>query len=412
MSILIKQVKVVYPTHKLNGKHVDILIDQNKIMAIDGQLNVSADRIIDASEMLLFPSLVDAHCSIGEPGFEFKEDLRSAANAAKNGGFGTLLMLPDTNPCIDNRGQLEYIFNRSNNLGIEIIPFGTISKQLKGEELSEMFDLNDGGAIAFTDGKHAIKDVNLMKRALEYTLPFKGIVCSFPFDDRLNPGSMVHESKNNIKLGIKSAPSLSETLMVSRDLSLQNYCGGQLHFSAISAKESVQLIAEAKNKGQNVSCAVPLVNLLYTDERLEDFDSNFKTLPHLREIEDKNALIEGLKNGTIDMIVADHTPENIENKDLEFDHASFGMIMLETALSMINEQLSHILGWETIIDKFSISPRNRFGLKQPDLELGHEFNFALFDPNASWVYDSSERRSKSANSPLHNSTLLGKVVLV
>lgn len=410
MSTLIKQVKIVFPGHDLNGKQMDILVENNRIKSIESNLNVSAENTIDASGMMLFPSLVDAQCSIGEPGLEFKEDLRSAAAAAKRGGFGVLLMLPNTNPTIDSRGQLEYLTKRSADLDVKIIPYATISKKTKGEELSEMFDLHDGGAVAFTDGKHAIEDVNLMKRALEYTLPFGGVVCSFPYDDRVNPGAMVHESKNNIKLGIKAAPALAETLMVNRDLYLQRYTGGEMHFSSISAKGSVELIAEAKQNGQKVTCAVPLLNLIYTDENLNEFDSNFKTMPPLREKEDQKALIEGVKNGIIDMIISDHTPENIENKDLEFDHASFGQTMLETALSLVNEHLANQLSWETIIEKFAIAPRKRFNLPMPELEVGKKNDFILFNPSETWVYDKANRSSKSTNSAVLNHTLKGKVV--
>ncbi len=411
MSILIKSANITYPGHSLNGSTLDVLVENGKILKIASSIENSGNfKEISADGLMLFPALVDAQCAIGEPGFEYKEDLRSAAEAAKNGGFSVLMMLPNTNPVLDNRGQLEYLKQKTASLGIDIKPFANISKGGKGVDLSEMYDLHDGGAVAFSDGKHSIDDVNLMKRALEYTQSFGGIVCNFPFDDRINPGAMVHESKQNIKLGIKSSPAIAEELMVNRDLYLQRYAGGNLHLSTISTAGSAEMIYEAKARGQQVSCSVALANLLYTDETLEGFDTNYKTMPVLREESDRLALIDGLKNGVIDMIVSDHTPENIENKDVEFDHASYGMTMIETALSLINEHLIADLSWDVVIQRMAIAPRKRFNIALPDLSEGSAFEFTLFDPNHVWTYNKASKASKSANTPVYNKELKGKVV--
>lgn len=411
MSTLIKNANVIYPGHALHGNTIDVLVENGIITKIASNIeNTGNSKEIEAENLMLFPALVDAQCAIGEPGFEYKEDLRSAAEAAKNGGFSVLMMLPNTNPVLDTRGQLEYLKQKTASLGVDIKPYANISKGGHGKDLSEMYDMHDGGAVAFSDGKHAIDDVNLMKRALEYTQSFGGIVCNFPFDDRVNPGAMVHESKQNIKLGIKSSPAIAEELMVNRDLYLQRYSGGNLHISTISSAGSVDMIHEAKARGQQVSCSVAMANLLYTDASLEGFDTNFKTMPVLREESDRQALIEGLKNGVIDMIVSDHTPENIENKDVEFDHASFGMTAIETALPLINEHLIADLGWDIIVQRFSIAPRKRFGIALPDFSEGSAFEFTLFDPNHVWTYNKASKASKSANTPVFNKELKGKVV--
>lgn len=411
MSILIKSANIIYPGHTLNGSTLDVLVENGKILKIASSIENSGNfKEISAEGLMLFPALVDAQCTIGEPGFEYKEDLRSAAEAAKNGGFSVLMMLPNTNPVLDNRGQLEYLKQKTASLGVDIKPFANISKGGKGVDLSEMYDLHEGGAVAFSDGKHAIDDVNLMKRALEYTQSFRGIVCNFPFDDRINPGAMVHESKQNIKLGIKSSPAIAEELMVNRDLYLQRYAGGNLHLSTISTAGSMDMIHEAKARGQQVSCSVALANLLYTDQTLESFDTNYKTMPVLREESDRQALIEGLKNGVIDMIVTDHTPENIENKDVEFDHASYGMTMIETALPLINEHLITDLGWDVVVQRLAIAPRKCFSIALPDLSEGSAFEFTLFDPNHMWTYNKASKASKSANTPVYNKELKGKVV--
>jgi dihydroorotase len=411
MSTLIKNANIIYPGHTFHGSTLDILVENGKITKIaSGIENTGEFKEVNAQSLMLFPALVDAQCTIGEPGFEYKEDLHSAAEAAKNGGFSVLMMLPNTNPVLDNRGQLEYLKQKTAGLGVNIKPYSNISKEGNGVDLSEMYDMHEGGASAFSDGKRSINDVNLMKRALEYTQSFGGIVCNFPFDDRINPGAMVHESKQNIKLGIKSSPSIAEELMVNRDLYLQRYAGGALHLSTISTAGSVEILHEAKARGQKVSCSVALANLLYTDASLESFDTNYKTLPVLREVSDKQALIEGLKSGVIDIIVTDHTPENIENKDVEFDHASYGMTMIETALSLINEHLIADLGWDVVIQRMAIAPRQCFNIALPDLSEGSAFEFTLFDPNHTWTYNKASKASKSANTPVYNQALKGKVI--
>ena len=413
MNVLIKQAKVIYPGDSSNGQVLDILLNNGVIIKIDSNIApVKNTKVIDRGKLILIPSLTDAQSTIGEPGFEYKEDLKSAAEAAKNGGFGNICMLPNTQPKIDSRGQLEHIKQKSQHLGINIIPYATVSRNGDGKDLSDMFDLHEGGAIAFSDGKNPIEDVNLMKRALEYTKSFGGIVCSFPQDDRINPGGMVNESEQNLKLGLKSTPAIAEELMVNRDLYLQAYTSGNLHFSSISSKGSVALIKEAKSRGQRVTAAVSLANLIYTDSKLQSFDTAFKTSPVLREEADRKALIEGLKNGTIDFIISDHTPENIENKDIEFDHASYGMTMLETALSLINEHLTADLDWETIASSFALNPRKRFNLAIPSLTEGSAFDFVLFDPNHVWTYNKASKASKSSNSPSWNKEMKGKVIRV
>ncbi len=410
MKTLYKKLKVVFPGSEHNGRNIDILVQNNKIVDIGSNLNSEAEKTVITKGLLLMPTLVDMQCSVGEPGNEHKETLESAAKAAKSGGFGTIVTLPTTSPVVDNKAQLHYISQKSNKLPVQILSYGSITKGAKGIELSEMYDMKQHGALAFSDGKRPIEDASMMKRALEYAKAFDGIVCSFPYEERLSPGAMAHESVGNTSLGIKCAPALSEQMMLSRDLSLLEYTHSRLHVSTLSSSESLKLTKEAKKRKLSVTVGVALPNLLFTDEELQTFDTNYKTIPFLREKSDKDALIKAASTGEIDVIVTDHSPENVEGKDREFDHAEYGMTMLETALSLINMHLVSALNWDAIVTLMAINPRRILGLPAPSLEKGAEFDFIVFDPNTEWIYNKTTCLSLSQNSPVFGETLKGRVI--
>lgn len=412
MKTRILNFKALYPNHPLNGESRTVLIENNRVIALDNEAkDATADREIDAQDLLCFPALMDAQCSVGEPGFEYKEDFQSLTKAARNGGFSSLAMTPETDPIRDSSAQVKQVIEAAEDLDIDLLPYGTISKGLDGNRLAEMYDLHKAGAIGFSDGKHPVKDVNMMKRALEYARGFDGLICSFPLDMSLNPGGIVHEGLVAAELGLKTSPALSEELMIIRDLHLLEYTKSKLHFSTISTSKAVELIRNAKGH-TNLSAAVALPNLLFSDSELKSFDTNFKTNPPLRDGDHIEALLQGLIDGTIDMIVTDHTPENPENKEVEFDHASPGMIMLETALALINMKLVDKLSWETIIKTMAINPRLRFGQKLPELNVGSRFDFTLFDTTSEWVYDKTNKGSKSENSPFYGKSLKGQVIQI
>ena len=411
MKTLIKNVQLVYPGHPRHKKSFSILTDGKKVLGLSGD-EKQAKKVVDGKGMYLLRGLVDVQCHSGEPGFEDKEDLHSLTRAARAGGFTDLFILPSTNPVIDSKSAVSYITKASGLNGVMMHALGAISKDLKGEELSEMYDMFRAGARGFTDGKHPINDVNMMKRALDYVKSFNGIVYSFPLDERVSPGGMVNESPLNTALGLKSTPKLAEELLLNRDIYLLNYCESRMHVSSISSEDSISLIETAKQKGLDISCSVALSHLLFSENQLNTFNTNYKTNPPLRSESDRQALIEGLKSGTIDIIHSDHSPEVIEDKDVEFDQAKHGMTMLETALAAYNTNLKDQLSFEAFINAFSINPRKRFDMAMPELEAGSDFNFALFDPSKEWVYDAESAQSKSTNSPFLNQTLKGKVIEV
>jgi dihydroorotase len=411
MKELIQQATLIYPGHEKNGKKVDVLIQNEKVIALQPTKEEAKEaKVRHEKGLLLFPSLVDVFCSSGEPGFEDREDFNSLCQAARNGGFRHLFVLPDTNPVTDSKSEASYIFKNGSLNGVSIYPLGAVSKNIAGESLSEMYDMYQTGVRAFTDGYTSISDVNLMKRALDYTRGFNGFVMSFPYDERLAPGGMVNESTRNTALGIKSSPALSESLMINRDLYLLEYTTGKLHIAALSTAESVRLVKEAKKKKLHLSAGVSMASLLFTEDQLEQFDTSFKVLPHLRGEADRKALIKGLKDGSIDVITSAHLSETIEHKDVEFDHAAYGMTMLETYLSAYNTHLSDALSWDDFIHASALAPRALMGIEMPDLSEGAGFDFTLFDPAQEWVYEAAGKSAKGQNSPFLGQTLKGKVI--
>lgn len=410
MITFIKNATLCYPEHTLHGKQINILVNNGLIESLSDPKSVDFDREIDAKGMMVFPGLVDVHCYSGEPGNEDKEDFESLSLAAKAGGFTDLFLLPDSNPVTDTKSNASYILQASGRHAVNFHVLGAITKDLQGKELSEIYDMHTAGVKAFSDAKHPVSDVNMMKRALDYVKSFNGIVYSFPMDERVSPGGMVNESPSNTTLGLKTTPKLAEELFLNRDIYLLDYSRSRLHVSAISSEKSVSLIKEAKAKSLDISSSVAMSHLLFSEDKLQSFDTVFKTNPPLRSESDRLALIKGINAGVIDIIHSDHTPEVIENKDVEFDQASHGMTMLETALAAYNTFLSKDISLESIVQCMSINPRKRFGLPMPKIEVGNKFDFTLFDPSAEWSYDAITMHSKSSNSPYLNQTLKGKVI--
>ncbi|GAB4378008.1 MAG: dihydroorotase [Salibacteraceae bacterium] len=411
MKRLFKRVKIVYPGHRLHGAELDILLDDGRLIAASSDIEDSAaDKTYSAKEIIALPGLVDMQCSAGQPGMEHKEDLDSVRAAARSGGFFHIVLLPDTHPPVDHGSEVESRLKVNGTHSVKIHTYGTISKGLKGSELSEMYDMWKCGALGFTDAYHSVGNPSLMRRALDYVKSFGGLIVSAPDDDSLSPGGMVNESAFTMRLGLKSKPPLAEEVMLHRDIQLLKYTQSKLHIAAISTKGSVKIIETAKSEKLPITAGVALANLVYTEHELESFDSNFKVLPFLRGEQDRTSLVKALQNATLDVIVTNHRPENIEEKDREFDHAAFGMTMLETAIPIICDQLADSVGWDTLAEKMSLNPRKILGIDAPEVVEGELFEFTLVDPRAKWRYDESTIQSKSQNSPLFGSELTGRAI--
>ena len=408
MNLLIKSATVIDPNSSFHQKVVDILIEDGYITLIAPKINAKAE-VVDGTGKYVSPGFFDLNCNIGELGLETKEDLQSGTKAAASGGFTGIALMPNTQPPVHSKAEVEYLLNRAKNNLVDVYPLGTISHKRDGKDMAEMYDMFLSGAKAFTDGNHPVQDAGLMERSLLYTKGFGALIMSYPEDTAIAGKAKVHEGEMSTLLGMKGIPSLAEELMIARDLYLAEYTESKIHFSTISTSRSVELIRDAKKKGLKVTCDVAAHHLLLTDEALAGFDSQYKVKPPLRTQSDVDALIAGLKDGTIDAIVSQHTPHEIEFKDVEFEVAEYGNVALQTTFSTV---LKTGLDLNLIVQKMAVKPREILNVEASIIIEGKKANLALLDPNAEWQYTKQNNQSKSHNSPFIGQNLKGKVVLV
>ncbi|MEJ5996216.1 dihydroorotase [Pedobacter sp. Du54] len=410
MNLFIKGITIADPNSQFNQQNCDIRVEDGKIVAISNALApAKGDQIFEAQGAILSPGFFDLNCSIGDPGLETKEDLETATAAAKAGGFTALAVLPTSKPVVQNKGQVEYILNKTKNNLVEVHPIGAISNELEGKELAELYDMKRAGAVAFSDGDYAIADDGFMSRALQYAQGFDALLMVYPENKSMAGKSQINESKNSILLGMKGLPALAEEMHIARDIYLATYHHSPIHISTISTAGSVALIKRAKKDGVKITCDVAAHQLIFTEDLLNDFDSNYKVKPPLRSKNDTKALLAGLKDGTIDAICTQHRPHEIEFKDVEFERAAYGIIALQTALPLL---LEVGLSAELIAEKLAINPRKLLGLPVATVNIGEDANFTIYHPTQEWVFNSQTNASKSNNSPLLGKTLKGKVQLV
>jgi len=413
MNLLIAGVTIADPNSQFNQQKCDVRIEQGKITDIDTQLGVlkaiTGDTFIDGAGLVLSPGFFDLNCSIGDPGFETKEDIYTATAAAAAGGFTGLAVLPHTKPVVHSKGEVAYIINKAKGNLVDVLPVGAVSQDLEGKELAELYDMQQAGAVAFSDGTKAITDDGFMSRALQYAKGIKGLLMVYPENKSIAGKSQINESKTSVLLGMKGLPALAEEMHICRDIFLATYHDAPVHISNISTAGSVALIKKAKKDGVKITCDVAAHHLVFTEELLSDFDSNYKVKPPLRGKSDVKALISGLKDGTIDAVSSQHRPHEIEFKDVEFEIASYGIIALQTVLPLL---IKAGLDGVQIAEKLSINPRRLLNLTVPVIEAGVEANLTIYNPAAEWIYNADNNFSKSANSPLLNKKLTGKVALV
>lgn len=412
MNILIKSAKVIDPKGKHHKKTRDILIENGKIKKIAAKINAGKTKSFSAKNLHLSLGWFDMHANFRDPGFEYKEDINSGCNAAASGGFTSVLLMPNTMPITDNNAQVEYIQSKAKNNIVSAYVAASLSKSMQGKEMVEMYDLKNAGALAFTDDKSSLQSNAVMKHALLYAKDFEGLIMNYPNDTSISNGGQIHEGKTSTALGLKGIAEMAEEMMIDRDIALCDYTKGKLHLSYISSKNSVAKIKKAKKKGLQISADVCLHNLLLTDEEITHFDTRYKVLPPLRSKQDCTALIKGLKDGTIDVICTDHSPEDEENKKTEFDNAAFGIIGLETAFGLIGKHLSEHLSLTEIIEKIAIKPRKLLNIGETKIEEGAAANFTLFDPEMEWEFNKKHIASKSVNTPFVGQKLKGKALAI
>jgi len=411
MNLLLRSVTVVDPNSSFNQKQTDIFIANGIISSFGKKIKTEGKFTeIDCKGLFISPGWFDMQVSFCDPGYEHKEDIESGVKAAAAGGFTGVAVLPDTQPALHSKSEIEYILNRAKGKIVDVHALGAITRKCEGKELAEIFDMHHAGAVAYSDASNPVADSGVMMRALQYVKLFDGVVFSHPDDVNVSHDGSMNEGVMSTNLGLKGMPSLAEELMVVRDIYLAEYTQSRVHFSLISTARSVDLIRAAKKKGVKITCAVSSLHLMFDDSELKEFDSNFKLNPSLRTKKDITALIAGLKDGTIDVIVSAHQPQNIELKDVEFEYADFGVINLQTTFSVANTSVGNNIGLEVLIEKISINPRKILGLKIPTITNGEEANFTLFNPTEEWSLTSEKNKSKSTNTPLLNKKLKGRVI--
>ena len=410
MKILIQSATIIDRGSPFHKKKKNIVINNGRIVEI-GDKNYSADKVIDAEGMFLSIGWFDMGAYVGDPGLEHKEDLASLAKAAAAGGFTDVAVLPNTYPTVQTKNEISYITQGNDNRLVQIHALASVTKSNKGEELTEMIDLHEAGAVGFTDGLKSVWHTDIFLKSLQYLQKFDGLLIDHPEDNWLIMFGQMHEGINSTMLGLKGMPRIAEEVAVNKNLELLNYAGGRLHFAKVSTAKTVDLIKAAKRKGLNVSCDITGYQALLDDSLLMDFDTNFKVNPPLREKADNEALIKALKDGTIDVLVTGHVPQDDESKFLEFDLADFGMINLQTFASQLSS-LSKLVDMEDLLEKITTAPRKLLKLEVPKIEVDEKACLTLFDPNAEWMFDKDTNYSKSKNSPWLGKTIKGKAVAV
>lgn len=407
MSLLLNSLVVSDSRSKYHNSSVNIFISSDgKIKKISKKkINVKAKKTIDLNSCKLSAGWVDFSSNFCDPGYEYKEDLISGVSVASSSGFTEVVLNHNTHPVIQNKNDISYIKNKSLNSLCSVYPTASVTKNSMGVEMNDLIDLHHSGAIAFCDSN--LQNSELILNVLIYLKQFNGLYISKPKEPYLSNG-VVNDGLNSNTLGLKSIPNISESIVIERDISLLKYSGGRIHFSGISTKEAVDLIRKAKKSGLDVTCDVPVYNLLLDDEKILDFNTNFKVYPPLRSQSDIDELLRGLEDGTIDVISSHHQPQDIDSKNCEFEKASFGIVSLQTFFSNLVE-ISRKIPFEILAEKITTNPRKILGIKNPEIKEGSIACFTVFDEMGSWDYNDSTNQSKSKNSPWMDWSLRGKV---
>jgi dihydroorotase len=412
--LLLRQVTVMDKLSPHHDKVVDVLLEGGSIRDIGENVNVDGldipeDRVVDGSGAMLSAGFVDLFADYREPGYEQKETIATGLATAARGGFTDVMLVPNTQPVSDGRAGVQYALQQGRGNPVRLHPLGAISQGIEGKALAEMMDMRAHGAIAFTDGWKPVQSSGLMMKALEYVKAFDGIVIQMPMDNSLAAGGLMHEGSQSTRLGMPGIPTLAESLMVQRDIELTRYAGSRLHITGVSSAESVELVRRAKADGVDVSCSVTPYHLLLNDEALHTYDSAFKVTPPLRTEADRQALIAGLADGTIDCIASHHRPQDWDAKAKEFEYAGEGMAVQEIVLPLVLKAVGEAVPLERIIDALTASPRRIFGLPVANVIKGATVGLTIFSPDTSYTYSGESSPSLARNNPFGGMELKGVI---
>ncbi len=412
MNILIKNGHVIDPANKVDGK-LDVLVSDGKIAGLGkpGSLPANGAQIIDAAGRLVVPGLIDMHVHLREPGFEYKETIKTGAEAAKAGGFTAVCCMPNTNPVNDNGAVTEFILAQARNAPARVYPIGAITKDSKGEELTEMGELRTAGCVAVSDDGRPVMNAAVMRRAMEYSKIFDLALISHCEDSTLSNKGVMNEGFVSTELGLRGIPRAAEEVMVARDLSLAELTDCRLHIAHVSSAGSVRLVREAKARGVRVTAETCPHYFSLTEEAVRGYNTMAKMNPPLRTEDDVAAVKQGLKDGAVDVIATDHAPHALDEKTGEFDYAPFGIVGLETALGLTLKLVQEgILSLAEAVCKLSLNPATVLRLNKGTLSVGAEADITIIDPDIEWTVDASQFKSKSKNTPFNGWKLKGRAV--
>lgn len=403
MRLLIKHATLIDKNNAFHNQKIDIEITNGVITAIEKDITPKEDNhVITKENLYVSKGWIDTSVVFGEPGYETTETIENGLKVAAKSGFTDVLVHSNTNPAIDNQSVIHLMQNKAQEKITQLHVVGCITKNAEGVDLAELFDMKNAGAIAFGDYKKPTPNANLLKIALQYTQDFDATIFAFPMNKDIKGKGFVNEGIVSTKLGMKGIPALAEELDLERNLSLLAYTNGKMHVPMISTKKSVELLKEAKAKGLHITCGVSVNNLVLTDEELTNFNSNTRLMPPLRSETDRQALIEGILDGTIDVITSDHCPVNVENKRLEYDLADEGSIGLESIFGALQK----VLPLEVIVEKLT----HHLGLlKENPIRTGTKAKLTLFNPTTDWTFEPKNITSFSKNAIMLGKKMKGEV---
>jgi dihydroorotase len=407
MKVLIKRAIIVSPSSPFHGKLKDIFIDNGIISEIGTNLKKDADEIVDVKGIHVSCGWIDCFANFCDPGQEFKETLETGANAAAAGGFTQVMLIPNTNPVVYNKSQVEYLKQKSKELPVHILPIGSVTKNAEGKELSEMYDMYNTGAVAFSDGTKPVQSSGILQKALEYLLAIDATIIQLPDDKSIGTSGLINEGETSVKLGLAGKPALSEELMIARDIELARYTGSKIHFTGISTAKSLKLIEAAKKEKLRVSCSVSPHHLFFCEEDLMTYDTNLKVNPPLRTKKDRDTLRNGIKNGLIDFIASHHQPQDWDSKVCEFEYAKNGMEGLESVFGVA--RICDVSA-ENFVKMQTENIRNIFKIEMPSFEKGAKASVTIFLPDEEFVFEEKHIYSKCRNNAFIGKKLKGRAI--
>ena len=409
MTILLRQVKIADQHSPFNGQVKDILLQDSVLISIKDHISDSADQVVDIPGTIVSLGWVDPFTHFCDPGYEHRETLVTGAAAAQNGGFTTVFVVPNTQPVIDNKTQVNYIVQQNNQLPIHVLPIGAISKKIEGKDLAEMIDMHHAGAVASSDGLYPVQSTLLFLKALQYVKTFDGVVIQMPIDKSLGSLGLMNEGITSTQLGLPGIPAIAEELMIARDIELLKYTNSKLHITGVSTAKGIALIEAAKKDGLYITCSVTPYHLYFNETDLSSYDSLLKVYPPLRTKEDQTALLKAVENGIIDCISSHHQPQDWDGKTIEFEYAKAGIGSIETTFATLNHLLPQ-LNDDQLANLLSNHARAIFNLSTLTIKEGNQVELTLFNRKETTTLTKSTSKSKSANNPFLEKAFTGKVV--